>query len=153
MISRHIEVIYCDDIRHEVGGKQSYLGIYSGDLIATTLPLVLPKLGIAVVAITAIEQPFERLEIRIEKDGETILSTGLLPQEVIGAKPDFGSKEDPNRLWALGFSFLLSPLALDKPTKLRVIADTEKGEILGRALRIRLAREDEKIAVPFSNSD
>ena len=31
--ARHLEVIYCDDIREEVGGKISLMGIYTGDMI------------------------------------------------------------------------------------------------------------------------
>ena len=31
-ITRHLEVIFCDDIREEVGNKLSFMGVYSADL-------------------------------------------------------------------------------------------------------------------------
>ena len=43
-ITRHLEVIFCDDIREEVGNKISYMGVYSADLTVPVLPIVLNKL-------------------------------------------------------------------------------------------------------------
>jgi hypothetical protein len=47
MIARHVETLFCDDIRHEVGGKLSYIGVYSGGLFVRAFPVTLPKLCLA----------------------------------------------------------------------------------------------------------
>lgn len=41
--------IFCDDIRHELGGKVSYIGIYSGSInFNKPLPITLAKFGFAI---------------------------------------------------------------------------------------------------------
>ena len=41
--------IFCDDIRHELGGKVSYIGIYSGSInFNQPLPITLAKFGFAI---------------------------------------------------------------------------------------------------------
>jgi hypothetical protein len=57
MIARHLQTIFCDDIRHEVGGKLSYIGVYSGRLLVPGFPLSLPKLCVAVRAVAPRAQP------------------------------------------------------------------------------------------------
>jgi hypothetical protein len=29
-MNRQVQTVFCDDIRHELGGKLSYIGVYSG---------------------------------------------------------------------------------------------------------------------------
>lgn len=38
-----IDVVFCDDIRQEVGGKVTLVGVYATDIIVTRIPFVLPK--------------------------------------------------------------------------------------------------------------
>lgn len=137
--SRHLEVIYCDDIREEVGHKVSYMGIYSGELTVPNAPVVLTKLCIAVKVATDIDDPFEALEVRIVKvkgDDETeLLSTGpvSLPTELSGLDKDNSS----TRL-VVQMNFMLVPFQIDEETILRVKAITEREELRGMALRIRI---------------
>ena len=129
--ARHLEVIYCDDIREEVGGKISLMGIYTGDMIVSSMPLLLPKLCITVNAVTPIGDPLQTLCINIYKEGvtEPIISTGVIPI------PD--TPHDNNSVWqAVNMVFALTPFQIDEETRLRVAADTENGQIIGRSLRI-----------------
>ena len=64
-ITRHLEVIFCDDIREEVGNKLSFMGVYSADLTVPVLPIVLNKLCIVVRAITNNSDPFESLNVSL----------------------------------------------------------------------------------------
>ena len=135
--SRHLEVIYCDDIREEVGHKVSYMGIYSGELTVPNAPVVLTKLCIAVKVATDIDDPFEALEVRIVKvkgDDETeLLSTGpvSLPTELSGL-------DNSSTRLLVQMNFMLVPFQIDEETILRVKAITEREELRGMALRIRI---------------
>ncbi|MHB8285467.1 MAG: hypothetical protein ACYDD1_12415 [Caulobacteraceae bacterium] len=40
--------IFCDDIRYEVGGKKSFMGIYNGAMIVESFPVLLPKLAFSI---------------------------------------------------------------------------------------------------------
>ena len=134
---RYLEVMYCDDIREEAGNKFSYMGVYAGELTVPSAPVWLPKLCIAVKAITDIGDPFETLEVRIVKvkgDDETeLLSTGSVP---LPAKLP-GLDNDSIRLVAQ-VTIMLAPFQIDKETMLRVKATTEREELRGMALRIRI---------------
>ena len=134
---RHLEVIFCDDIRQEVGNKFSYMGVYTSELTVPSAPVLLTKLCIAVKVATDIDDPFEALEVRIVKvkgDDETeLLSTGPipLPTELIGL--DHASTRSVAQM-----TFILSPFQIDEETVLRVKAITEREELRGTALRIRI---------------
>lgn len=135
---RHLEAIYCDDIREEVGNKLSYMGVYTGELTVPNVPVLLPKLCIAVTLITATGDPFESLEVRIVKakgEEETeILSTGPIPLPTEAPVQLDGS----TRL-LLRLTFMLAPFQIDEETILRVKAKTEREELRGAAgLRIRV---------------
>lgn len=138
-ISRHLEVIYCDDIRNEVGNKLSYMGIYTGELTIPNAPLLLPKLCIAVKVVTDVNDPFESVTVRLVKikdheEGE-LISTGLIPLPSLADMP--GRDDDTTRL-SLEMHFMLSPFQIDEEAKLRVEATTEREELRGSALRIRI---------------
>lgn len=47
MTAPHGIAIYCDDIRPEIGGKYSLIGVYTGNMnIAGQAPTLLPKFGV-----------------------------------------------------------------------------------------------------------
>jgi len=149
MIPRHIEVIYCDDIRYEIGNKVSFMGVYSADLFVSEFPAILPKLCIHVGVVTPFDEPFEKLLIQIHQNDTPIIDTGnIFAENLISSEPDNTSEtsaDDSNnhlRFKTHNFIFTLSPFAVEKNSKLRILAETEKGILRGRALLIRLAKEN-----------
>lgn len=137
--SRHLEVIYCDDIRNEVGNKFSFMGIYTRELTIPNAPLFLPKLCIVVKAVTDVDDPFESLEVRVVKikDGEEtkLLSTGPLTMPPL---TDLPARDDDTTCLLTQMQFALSPFQIDEEATLRVKATTEREELLGVALHIRI---------------
>lgn len=133
--SRHIEVIYCDDIREEVGHKMSYMGVYSGELSVPSAPVLLTKLCIAVKVVTDITDPFTELEVRIVKgeDDLELITTGKILGPVDMAGFDNGSTRMLTQM-----AFMLAPFQIEEETILRVVAKTEREELRGIALRIRI---------------
>lgn len=134
--SRHIEVIYCDDIREEVGNKLSYMGVYSAELTVPVAPVILSKLCIAVKVITDINDPFQEIEVRLLKgeDQTELLTTGPIP-----APTDTSSFDNGATRIVVQMHFMLAPFPIDEETILRVKATTERGELSGMGLRIRIA--------------
>lgn len=138
--ARHLEVTYCDDIREEVGGKISLMGIYTGDMFVASMPLLLPKLCIAVNVVTPIDEPLQTLNLNIYKEGvsEPLLSTGEI------SIPDL-PHDDNSIMQVAHLIFALSPFQIDEETKLRVVAETENGQIVGRPLKIIKAPAPEMV--------
>ena len=63
--------IFCDDIRQEMGGKVSHMGIYGGKLIVNSpLPVTLPKLALAVHYFERPSESTESVTLQIYMPGE-----------------------------------------------------------------------------------
>lgn len=140
---RQLDAIYCDDIRHEIGGKISLIGIYGAKLFVREFPAVLPKLCVMTKSSTPYTEPFKQLKIRVFKDAEVLAETdikmdgGLPPLE-----PFMSESEGPDAPMAMigaNAFFILSPFEIEGPCTLRVRADTGEGELRGAGLRIELA--------------
>lgn len=139
-MNRQAYAIFCDDIRHELGGKLTLVGVYSGSLLVQAFPSVLPKLCLVLKVFTPIESPFQRLKIRILKDDETI-AEGELPQQELTVLSS-ARVEDPEesneaeKLFQVTAHFVFSPLKLDGPCVIGVRIETEDGEMKTNSLRI-----------------
>lgn len=145
-MNRHVQTIFCDDIRHELGGKLSYIGVYSGHLFVPTFPVTLPKLCLSLSVITPASQPFQKLELHIFKDDEQI-AEGILDEvqlsEIIEATAEGnGNLATEERVQVLNSLFMFSPFQIDGPCRLRVRAVTESEELKGLALSVAQAAAD-----------
>lgn len=78
--------IFADDMREEVGGKISLMGIYQNDFIVTapTLPVVLPKLVVMIMYYELADAIQGDLTFRVEIPG---LAPEQFPQQVIKRQP------------------------------------------------------------------
>ena len=139
-MNRHIQTIFCDDIRNEMGGKLSYIGVYSGRLIVSKFPVTLPKLCLALNIVTPASQPFRSLSLSILKNEEMmaqpILDESQLAEAfevVVTANVDVAS---PLSVLMAKFLFVFSPFILEGPCLLRVRAETESEELQGISLHI-----------------
>jgi len=63
-VAKKIKTILCDDVRHEVGGKMSLMGIYSKDVVVNKVPAILPFINL-VVMFEDIKENFEKLFVTI----------------------------------------------------------------------------------------
>lgn len=137
--ARHLDVIYCDDIRNEVGNKVSIMGIYTRELTISTAPILLSKLCMAVKVVTDIDDPFESLVVRVVKikDGEEteLLTTDSIPITPLKELPE---RDDETTCFLFQMQLVLSPFQIEEEMTLRVKATTEREELLGMALRIRI---------------
>lgn len=150
-MERYIYAVYCDDIRHEVGNKQSYIGVYSGVLIVPSFPVTLPKLCIAITAITPANKPFGKLVFRVMREDIVIIESvipgeGLATQETIieGIKNHEmdvrNSEPDLEKIIKASLHFVLSPFVIDSPCVLKIRVETESEVLKGSGLRIEAAQ-------------
>ena len=139
-MNRYVNTIFCDDIRHEVGNKFSYMGVYSVDMFVPGFPVVLPKLCLALKVATPYSNPFRKLTLRILKDKEIIAEGNLDEKELanfVESINDAATEENGIRFHMFQSTFIFSPFQLDAPCTLRVRVETEEGEIRGPGLRIK----------------
>lgn len=137
MSNRSLTATFCDDIRHEIGSKVSLIGCYAGDMIVPVFPITLPKLCIHFTLTTRLDAPFHGpITVSIFQNGNVIskvdISSGWSPDTALPSRPD-GTARDT--LFLQG-GFELSPISFDKPTTLRILAETEGEIIQGPMLHI-----------------
>lgn len=147
MTTKSATAIYCDDIRSEVGGKFSLMGVYNADIIFPSFPATLPKLCAHVtVKFPWGEQPTKSLRVVLFK-GEDILSEINIDEDSL--KPAAVPPPDPetspeDRKLAVQFSFNITPFVAEGPTRIRLRAYADSEEIKGNALRVRLPTDEER---------
>lgn len=135
---RFLTALYCDDVRHEMGNKLSFMGCYQGELIVPVVPTLLSKLCVYVSAWTLVEKPFKNLAFRIVQNDDKELARVETPA---GALVDGGTpiQADGATRISVSTAVTFSPFFIEKPTSLRLLAMTEEGEIVGPRLLIRVA--------------
>ena len=138
-MNRHVFTIFCDDIRQEIGGKLSDIGVYGGQMFVPSFPITLPKLCLVMSMITPVDTPFRKLAMRILKD-DTQLAEGVLDETqlagAVDASTDVPADERKDRILTLQSMFVFSPFQLEGPCTLKVRVETESGELRGVGLRI-----------------
>lgn len=147
-MDRHIHVIYCDDIRLEVGNKQSLMGIYARELWIPECPIVLPKICIVVYISSPADEPFKTLILKITKDDEVLIETPLIGDDLLLRQQNIIENEDkdhPVRRIQLVGTYILSPFVVEKECVLRALAETESGELKGQGLRIRVGQAPQAV--------
>ncbi len=143
MIARHIETLFCDDIRHETGGKLSFIGVYSGKLLVPAFPITLPKLCLFVNIVTLAKEPFRFLNLRVLKDAETVREIAF-DKDQLAAISDLaeGMTEEQRKTYVPSHQVIVtfSPMQFDDPCILRVSVLTEDSELRGIGLKVDQAR-------------
>lgn len=153
---RFLTALYCDDIRHEMGNKLSFMGCYQGELIVPVAPTLLNKLCVYASATTPVEKPFRNLVFRVVQDDDKELARVDIHAEALDGVSQI--REDGATRAMLSTALIFAPFFIEKPTSLRLMAITEEGEIVGPRLRIRVATpvsspslsaEEPKAAAPY----
>lgn len=136
-MNRHIQALFCDDIRHEVGNKVSYMGVYNGQLLVPQFPTVLPKLIVATTVVTSVDEPFEQLTVRLFKDDKVLTEIKLDDEQLNIPIPSQDENGFPFQIQSFQTVFILSPLLLETPCILKIRAETETKEIQSIGLRVQ----------------
>ena len=142
MIERHVQTIFCDDIRHEINGKISYIGVYSNDLIVPSLPVTLPKLCLSVKVVTPADKPLESLTLRILKNEEVLQEISVEEEQLNTASESseyMTDEERQERVQSAQFMLVFSPIQFEERCVLKVRVQTEDEELQGIGLRIEQA--------------
>jgi hypothetical protein len=141
--------IFCDDIRGEVEGKTSLIGIYDAAMfIHVAFPARLPKFGFHIQIYEPANLESERdfpVEINIylpgDEEGRPSLSAEL-PANPEAARSELAKKlgEHPtgkrSLLARITFNWIVSPLVLKEPGVIRVFANYKGDSLRCGSLRV-----------------
>lgn len=135
MTTRHVETLYCDDIRQEIGGKFSFIGVYSGSLFVHAFPATLAKLCLLVRVVTPARQPLRSLILRVLRD-EEVLQEIVVEKEQLETASDSAGEPGIEHVHVAQFFLVFSPISFEKSCVLRVHTQTEDGEYKGISLDV-----------------
>jgi len=138
---RQISTIFCDDIRQEVGGKLSLMGVYSGVMFLQALPATLPKLCVSLTALTSTECPFQKISFKILKGDDLLVENDLDANQLIeSSKNQDGSMDDgKDKIQLINMALVFSPLNIEEECVIRVRVYADGEELRGPGLTIKLA--------------
>jgi len=68
----YAHALFCDDIRHEISGKVTYVGAYGPDMCVSRFPVVLPQLCAAVFVVMPWDTDVRHISIQALLDGEAL---------------------------------------------------------------------------------
>lgn len=151
MIERSIYAIYCDDIRNEIAGKTSMMGIYGPHVIVPAFPIAMAKFCAHITLRLPYKSPASSITIRLLADeevlGEVVLNESMLQNTPI---PPLDADLIPeDSMLSMNFVFAFVPLNISKQTRLRLHANVDGDEIKGNSLLIRLPTDEERKQLGF----
>lgn len=134
---RYINAIFCEDIRHEVGNKHSFMGCFDKELILPSFPAFINKISIAVICSTPLDNIFKSLVVRVTLDDEIIGETEFPEDTLQKMVEEVKAENYPNNLVGIKVFANFSPMLFERPSNLDVIAICETGKIVGPRLLVR----------------
>lgn len=134
--------IFCDDIRHEVTGKTTLVGVYNNHLVITgTLPVTLPQIFAAItLRLTPPDKPI-RPVVKIFRSDEAepifVIEADIEPTDA-QLIPTHAPNLEPDAVtfMQMGFAAQIQGLVIDKPFALKVRAFIGDDEVRLGSLQI-----------------
>lgn len=149
--NRHLTALYCDDIRQEVGGKFTLVGVYQNVLYVDSFPVSLPKLGVMLKAIAPAENAFRSIGFKAWLGDQLVAEVPLQPladapaemaEEVREALDPQPEALQAGSMMNTSAVLMFAPLNIPGPCALRVRAYDEEGhEHAAPALLILQAKD------------
>ena len=131
---------FADDIRYEVGGKTSLIGIYGSEIHVTEFPAVMPKFCAAAFFATSPEENLGSLQVTV-LNGDSVVFEAAVPsdtlQQMVGDVLKNPTPEDPVSVITLGVHGIVSPLVLDRESVIKVIVKADGQEYMAGKLRVK----------------
>ena len=131
--------IVCDDVRHEASGKLSYIGVYRDTILVPSFPAILPKLYFVLTVRTIAEKPFKALTFKVLADDAELLRADVDTAQVRGDS-EAGTDHWLSATMICG----MQGAQFQKPTILKLRAETELGELQGGTIDVRVLSERDR---------
>lgn len=114
--------IFCDDIRHEISGKTTYVGAYNNSLLAGGgLPAAIPQLCFAVSIRVPQHNPPSELKIRIIKyvdSSSTVLAESIVPFDAELLIDPSDPAYSPDGFYDVKGEFRLAPFIINEECRI-----------------------------------
>lgn len=132
----------CDDVRQEVNGKMSYMGVYQGNMLCQGFPLQLPKLCVGITVVTPIERPFELLNFKGSFDGELLFEMLLDKDQIdMAMEGAIAFRPADAKFRSIQVMMVMSPIAFSKAGEFKIEVDGDGQAIRCNGLSVQQSPE------------
>ena len=133
--------VFCEDIRDEIGGKKTYVGVYGADMIiAGSLPAIIPQFAFAVTLLEPIASANGPINIKIFLPGlagdELAVDIDLPVERHISA--NLNERDPAAEFIGALMAFKVAPLVIVNEGHIRVRAYKDDREIRLGSIRVRV---------------
>jgi hypothetical protein len=138
---RKFRVTYCEDVRIEVTGQMSIIGIFMDAIRFPVFPATLPKFCFFIEVGTPVERLFKHLHFSVYTESGLKIIDQEVPHDILSqqeaALPNIEFDEEGPKLLSLRMNLMATGVTFDEPTVIRSKLTTELGEVKGQSLRVR----------------
>ncbi|MDE2154664.1 MAG: hypothetical protein KGJ32_02045 [Xanthomonadaceae bacterium] len=139
MFETHLTTVFCEDVRQEIGGKITLVGVFNGICGINSFPVTLPKIAVMLRVIGPMEAAPDAIGFKAWL-GETLIAEVPVTPVIKGVSSEIENQIEiasgvaPRELQFSGkfksmTSFLVfAPLHVEGPTVLRIRAYGPEGE-------------------------
>jgi hypothetical protein len=129
---------FCDDVRHEINNKLSFIGIYNESLLVTHFPTVLPKFCVVMQVFASAQMYLDAITFTLQRDDETLQQMDIEVGQSMAGLREIAVNESRDRM-VIAAILQFSALKLERPCFLRARATLHPGEVQlrGGSLRVR----------------
>jgi hypothetical protein len=136
----HLTTIYCEDLRHEVGGKITLVGVYNNICGVESFPVTLPKIAVMLRLVGPADSFPKSIGFKAWLNEEQVAEVPLsAPAARAGASSLMGHIDEAaeavpaelqfsGKFTSLTSFMIFAPLHVEKPSTLRVRAYGPDGE-------------------------
>ncbi|AOS96726.1 hypothetical protein AUP74_01266 [Microbulbifer aggregans] len=133
MLSPQFWGIFCDDVRHEIGGKYTLVGCYGTHMGVPHFPFTMSKLCFSFTYTSNIDSIPENIKVSIHRDDKSLFNVNLS----IDAEAEADSREET--FTATG-GFEVPNLTFDGPCLIATEAMVDGEKFKGPTLRVEEMR-------------
>jgi hypothetical protein len=136
----HLFCTYADDVRQEVGGKLTYVGVYQGGglLVHGALPIVMPQLAIIASLFCPANKEVKSIKIRIKFNDDLILPEMDVPSEVVRELISQNKSDEDAVGRGLQFVQIIQPLTIKELGQIRCQAEVDGELVRGNCLDVQV---------------
>lgn len=128
---------FCDDIRQEINGKITLVGVYQGGLqISGPLPAVIPMLSIACSIWTPKDRPFTNLKVALQLGDVALMEKEFSAQELAELIAQSPTVDDSTGTF-FNLQLSMAGLPITQAGKLTMYCKTDDEELRSNPLVIQ----------------
>ncbi|WP_145306133.1 MULTISPECIES: hypothetical protein [unclassified Pseudomonas] len=140
-MTRYAHATYCDDIRQEVGGKITLVGIYSGQCLVPMIPCTLPKLCLALYVSASRSKPVSSLSVSGVFAGTEVVNMVLDSNHINEIMAPSNAQNPDAKQMMLVLMATMAPFNVIVPGKLTLTVTADGEDIFCEGLNISTAPE------------